>query len=194
MPPKAKFTKEEIINAAFDIVRKNGLLSLTARTLGAKLGSSARPIFTVFTGMEEVIAEVKACARKEYNKYINVAFEQADDKPFKMVGYMFIKFAQDEPYLFRMLFMLDEFASMDSNSVLPLIDSNYERIFALVRDYYHTSIENARILFEHLWIYSHGIASLCATKSCSFTDDEIKNMLSFVAQGLFMKLGITVGN
>lgn len=194
MPPKAKFTKEEIINAAFDIVRKNGLLSLTARTLGAKLGSSARPIFTVFTGMEEVIAEVKACARKEYNKYINVAFEQADDKPFKMVGYMFIKFAQDEPYLFRMLFMSDEFASMDSNSVLPLIDSNYERIFTLVRDYYHTSIENARILFEHLWIYSHGIASLCATKSCSFTDDEIKNMLSFVAQGLFMKLGITVGN
>lgn len=194
MPPKAKFTKEEIINAAFDIVRKNGLLSLTARTLGAKLGSSARPIFTVFTGMEEVIAEVKACARKEYNKYINVAFEQADDKPFKMVGYMFIKFAQDEPYLFRMLFMSDEFASMDSNSVLPLIDSNYERIFTLVRDYYHTSIENARILFEHLWIYSHGIASLYATKSCSFTDDEIKNMLSFVAQGLFMKLGITVGN
>ena len=194
MPPKAKFTKEEIINAAFDIVRKNGLLSLTARTLGAKLGSSARPIFTVFTGMEEVIAEVKACARKEYNKYINVAFEQADDKPFKMVGYMFIKFAQDEPYLFRMLFMSDEFASMDSNSVLPLIDSNYERIFTLVRDYYHTSIENARILFEHLWIYSHGIASLCATKSCSFTDDEIKNMLSFVAQGLFMKLGIKVGN
>lgn len=194
MPPKAKFTKEEIINAAFDIVRKNGLLSLTARTLGDKLGSSARPIFTVFTGMEEVIAEVKACARKEYNKYINVAFEQDDDKPFKMVGYMFIKFAQDEPYLFRMLFMSDEFASMDSNSVLPLIDSNYERIFTLVRDYYHTSIENARILFEHLWIYSHGIASLCATKSCSFTDDEIKNMLSFVAQGLFMKLGIKVGN
>ena len=87
MPPKAKFTKEEIINAAFDIVRKNGLLSLTARTLGAKLGSSARPIFTVFTGMEEVIAEVKDCARKEYNKYINVAFEKDEDKPLKMQEY-----------------------------------------------------------------------------------------------------------
>ena len=90
MPPKAKFTKEEIVNAAFEIVRKNGLSCLTARTLGSTLGSSARPIFTVFSGMDDVIAEVKACARKEYDKYISVAFDQKDDKPFKMIGYMFI--------------------------------------------------------------------------------------------------------
>lgn len=194
MPPKAKFTKEEIVNAAFEIVRKNGLSCLTARTLGSTLGSSARPIFTVFSGMDDVIAEVKACARKEYDKYISVAFDQKDDKPFKMIGYMFIKFAQNEPYLFRLLFMSDEFAGTDSTDILPLVDSNYERIFTLVRDYYCTSIENARLLFNHLWIYSHGIASLCATQSCTFTDDEIKNMLSFVAQSLFLKLGIKVGN
>lgn len=48
MPPKAKFAKEEIVNAALDIVRTEGFESLTARALGSKLGSSARPIFTVF--------------------------------------------------------------------------------------------------------------------------------------------------
>ena len=47
MPPKAKFTKEEITEAALNIVQTNGFEALTARELGTRLGSSARPIFTV---------------------------------------------------------------------------------------------------------------------------------------------------
>ena len=58
MPPKAKFTREEIVQAALGIVREDGIQALTARALGAKLGSSARPIFTIFQSMEEVQQEV----------------------------------------------------------------------------------------------------------------------------------------
>ena len=54
MPPKPKFSKEEIIAAALDLVRAKGMEGLTARELGQRLGSSARPIFTVFSSMEEV--------------------------------------------------------------------------------------------------------------------------------------------
>ena len=54
MPPKAKFTKNEIINAGLEIVRRDGFEALTARALGAELGSSARPIFTVLESKEEV--------------------------------------------------------------------------------------------------------------------------------------------
>ena len=48
MPPKPKFTKEEIVAAALELVSANGIEALTARELSAYLGSSARPIFTVF--------------------------------------------------------------------------------------------------------------------------------------------------
>ena len=47
MPPKPKFTKEEIVAAALELVSANGIEALTARELSAYLGSSARPIFTV---------------------------------------------------------------------------------------------------------------------------------------------------
>ena len=63
MPPKARFSKEEIVNVALDIVRNDGFHALTARALGAKLNSSARPIFTVFQSMEEVQEAVKQAAR-----------------------------------------------------------------------------------------------------------------------------------
>ena len=52
VPPKCKFTREEIIQAALDIAKKEGIVSITARSLGAKLGSSSKPIFSVFENME----------------------------------------------------------------------------------------------------------------------------------------------
>lgn len=52
MPPKPKFTKDEIVDAALDIVSRDGVEAMTAREVGERLGSSARPIFTVFGSME----------------------------------------------------------------------------------------------------------------------------------------------
>lgn len=46
MPPKPKFTKDEIALAALDIVKKDGVSALTARELGKRLGSSSCPVFT----------------------------------------------------------------------------------------------------------------------------------------------------
>ena len=48
MPPKPKFTREEVVDKAIELIKDKGIEALTARELGAKLGSSARPIFTVF--------------------------------------------------------------------------------------------------------------------------------------------------
>ena len=44
MPPKPKFTKDQMITAALDIVSEKGLSALTARNLGARLGGSSRPM------------------------------------------------------------------------------------------------------------------------------------------------------
>lgn len=54
MPPKPKFTKEEIAMTALNIIKEEGINALTARNLADHLKSSARPIFTIFKNMEEV--------------------------------------------------------------------------------------------------------------------------------------------
>lgn len=58
MPPKPKFTREQIIGYALNIVERDGIKALTARELGKEMGSSARPIFTVFKNMDELCSEV----------------------------------------------------------------------------------------------------------------------------------------
>lgn len=70
MPPKAKFTRAEIIEAALNIVRTDGYEALTSRALGTYLASSARPIFTVFKNMEEVQQAMIEAAKTLYKEYV----------------------------------------------------------------------------------------------------------------------------
>lgn len=71
MLPKAKFTRAEIIEAALNIVRTDGYEALTSRALGTYLGSSARPIFTVFKNMEEVQQAMIEATKTLYKEYVN---------------------------------------------------------------------------------------------------------------------------
>ena len=54
MPPKVKFTKDEIVAAALRVARTKGAADVTTRDIGAELGVSTRPIFTYFNTMDEV--------------------------------------------------------------------------------------------------------------------------------------------
>lgn len=86
MPPKAKFSKEEITEAAVNIVKSEGLQALTARALGAKLGTSSSPIFTVFQNMDEVQQEVLKSANQLYQNYLEIDMKSKKYPPYKSSG------------------------------------------------------------------------------------------------------------
>lgn len=185
MPPKVKYTKFEITNAALDIVRKNGLEALTARSLGEKLGVSTRPVFTAFQNMEELQECVLKAAKDFYKNYINKAV--AKEMSFKNVGKQYIRFAVEESNLFKCLFMKEQINKPSLNAILPLIEIQYDRILHSVQDDYNVDFETAKTLYYHIWIYTHGIAVLCATKICVFTEDEITEMVAQVFQSLLVQ-------
>lgn len=186
MPPKAKFTKDDIIQAGLDIVKENGMDALTARALGSKLGSSSRPIFTVFQNMEEVQEEVKHSVQLLYDEYVRKGLEQ--ELAFKGVGKQYILFAIQEPKLFQLLFMTEQKKKTAVVSLMPMIDDNYEDILLSVQKGYDLSANMAEQLYRHLWIYTHGIAVLCATNMCVFTEEEINNMITRVFKGILKEL------
>lgn len=188
MPPKAKFTREEIINAALEIVRAEGLAALTARTLGAKLGSSARPIFTIFPSMDKVCREVVAAARALYGEYVDRGLGQTGLPAFKGVGVEYIRFALAEPKLFQVLFMSEQPQKPGVGDILPVIEEHYQQIMDSIQDDYGFNREEAEWLYRHLWIYTHGIAALCATNMCTFTQEEIARMMTEVFVAMLKEL------
>lgn len=186
MPPKTKFTREEVISAAMQLVRERGLEAVTSRELGKRLGSSACPIFTLFANMDEVIAELLKAVRALYKQYVSEGLKQ---KPaFRGVGSAYIRFAIEEPKLFQILFMTEQAEPTDIEHTLMLIDESYADILNSVREAYGLQEADAKKLYQHLWVYTHGIAALCATKVCTFTNTEIQTMMSEIFVGLLKEI------
>lgn len=115
--------KKEIADVALQIYREEGLEGLTSRNLGKKLGSSACPIFTVFSGMDEVQEAMIESAKELYKSYVDKGLSQ--DIPFRGVGEQYVLFALNEPRVFQLLFMNEGEAVPSVNNALPLLDEIY---------------------------------------------------------------------
>lgn len=189
MPPKPKFTKEEIVAAALELVSEKGIEALTARALGNRLGSSARPIFTVFDSMEEVQQAVRAAALKRFESYAEKAMHYTP--VFKQVGMQMILFAVEEPKLYQLVYMSENAGATEFEDIVDRLGDVARLCVDVIQRDYGLSKENAKALFEHVWIYTFGIGALCATGMCRFSQEEIIQMLGqdFMAVLFYAKSG-----
>lgn len=189
MPPKPKFTREEIVETALELVSQRGIEALTARELGAKLGSSARPIFTVFNSMEEVQEEVRVAALKRFESYAEMAMHHTP--VFKQVGMQMILFAMEEPKLYQLVYMSENAGATDFAGIVERLGDVAQLCVDVIRRDYGLSEKDAKSLFEHVWIYTFGIGALCATGMCRFSREEIIQMLGqdFMAMLSYAKSG-----
>lgn len=186
MPPKAKYTKQEIIDAALEICRNEGMEHLTSRNLGKKLGSSACPIFTVFSSMGELQIAVMDAVKIQYKKYVDTGLSQKI--PFRGVGEQYVQFAMDEPKLFQLLFMSETKLDLSVNDVLFMLEESYDEILSSIMSSFSIDRQTAEQLYQHLWVYTHGIACLCATKTCQFTGQNIHRMVTEVFLSLMQRM------
>lgn len=189
MPPKPKFTREEIVKAALGIAADKGLKALTSRELGAALGSSARPIFTVFSSMSEVLEEVRKAALAEFASYAKKA--EGFTPIFKQVGLQMILFAAEQPKLYRLIYMSEKPEAKTFEDVFDHLGDVAIQCVDIIQKDYDLSYSEAKQLFMHTWIYTYGIGALIATGMCKFSPDEVQDMLSceFVAMLTLIKSG-----
>ena len=189
MPPKAKFTKEGIVATALAIVKEQGIEALTARSLAKELDSSARPIFTVFSSMDEVQAEVRNAAMKVFESYAETAAEYTP--AFKQIGIQMIQFANREPKLFQLLYMQEHNDSKCFEEHLKYLGDTGELCLTVLEQEYALTRKEALALFKQVWIFTYGICVLCATGACRFGEAEIQEMLSreFVSMLVLIKSG-----
>ena len=98
MPPKQKFSREDVIDAAFAIVRRQGWKGLSARAIAKELDASTRPVYDYFQSMKHIEKEVVKKALATFVEYIGR--DRTGDKwLYQALGY--IIFAGQEKHLFR---------------------------------------------------------------------------------------------
>ena len=173
MPPKRKVAREEIVGAAFEIVRECGDAALNARTLAERLQCSTQPIFSNFRSMDEVRNAVIEQAYRRYRECMRREVESGQYPPYKASGMAYIRFAAEERELFKLLFMRDRTAE----AVEEDTEEGREMV-AFVQDGTGLTEDNAKLFHLEMWIYVHGIAAMIATNYLKLDWDLISRMLS----------------
>ena len=169
MPPKVKFRKDEIINAAVAIVREKGVTALTARELAANLGVSTRPIFTYFDTMEQLKAEVYTYAKELYREYVLKGLEAPI--PNLGVGQQYLRFAKDEPELYKYLFLSPPDGV--KGGAVEVLRMSQELVRDSIMHTYNMDADTADKYFRDLWLVAYSFTTLIVTGECPYTDDEI---------------------
>lgn len=179
MPPKCKFTREEIINAALDITREEGINGVTARAVGAKLNSSPKVIFNLFKNMDELQDEVMKSANELYNSFLETDMKNGKNPPYKSSGMAYIRFAKEEKELFKLLFMRDrssEKITENKEEIRPLLEIIQKNIGLCEQEAYMFHLE--------MWVFVHGIATMVATDYLDWDWEFISKMMTDEYEGI----------
>ncbi|MBR0081896.1 MAG: TetR/AcrR family transcriptional regulator [Clostridia bacterium] len=169
MPPRVKFQKEEIVNAALETVRAKGPESLTAREVAAALGGSTRPIFTWFDSMESLKGEVRALAAERYRGYLERGLRES--VPFRGVWRQYLRFAKEEPSLYKLLFLTRPTGA--SGGAVEALRFSQELARESVMRIYRMDAYTADCFFRDLWLAAFSFATMIVTDECPYTEEEI---------------------
>ena len=184
MAPRNKFSRDEMIEKAVQVVRKQGIGALTAKSLANELGVSTQPVFTCFHTIEEVRREVVNAAKILYDDYVKEGL--CNDIPFLGFGMHYIRFAKEEPELYRLLFLSTD--QNEGNRAFEEMNASLELVRESMQQTYHIDAKTAERYFRDMWLVAHSLATLIVTGSCPYTDQEIGRILTGFSIGHCMAI------
>lgn len=181
MPPKAQITREMIISAGFELIRKEGQEALNVRRIAKELNCSTQPIMYQFASVEELKAEIYSCTNEFHSGYImNIDTENED--PMLAIGLRYIRFAVEEKHLFRFLFQSNKYANSSLSGAVN--DEELAPIFAVLQEEADITAEQSREAFAALFLTVHGIASMLANNSMEYDESYFVKTLTNVFMGV----------
>lgn len=169
MPPKVKFQKDEIVTAALNVARRDGIDAVTAREVARELGVSVGPIFTWFDTMDELKTQVYERARERYR----AAIIRGLDEPLPFLGlwHQYIRFAREEPELYKLLYLTKP--GPVSGGATEALRLSQELARPSIMRVYNLDAEAADSFFRDIWLAAFSFATLIVTGECAWTDEQI---------------------
>lgn len=171
MPPRAKITKEMVVDAAFEVAREAGCENINARTVSKKLNCSTQPVMYHFATIEQLKQAVYAKLDRYHTDYL-LTIQGPQDGIMLGIGLNYIRFAAKEPNLFRFLF---QSGYALENSLLEMVNSNeLIPVLSAMQEAMHLNMQQTKDVFITLAMFVHGYASLLVNNALDYEEDLIK--------------------
>ena len=183
MPARIKVTKEMIVDAAFAIARETGAENISARTVSEKLNCSTQPVMYHFATIEELKRTVYAKADRYHSEYL-MNMKKQKNGVMLGIGRNYIRFAIEEPHLFRFLFQSDFFGG---STLLELIDADeLTPVLSAMREALGMEMEQTKKVFLTVFLFAHGYASIIANNSLKYDEEIINSQLEQTYRGALL--------
>ncbi len=169
MAGKSIIDKKTLLKTAVKMVEENGIESINARSLATKAGISTKPIYRLYTSLDDLKNEVNEIIKKEYDEFI---MKRVDTKNALItVCVAYIEFAQMHKNYFRSMFLSN---NLKWTSVDDVLNEKWNQgaIINLVNKHSMT-FEEAKSLFMNVWLYANGLATLIASNDLTIDNKEI---------------------
>lgn len=166
MPPTVRFTRDAVLNAACQLMRREGMEALNARAIAKELGGSTQPIFRLFTNMEDLHRELILYVTRQFQAHAEADMAQSDS-PYIQLCTTYLLYGRDEPELFKLLFMRDRVSEGQYSD-----QTNFDPVFNILKKETPLDDETALRFFERTWLFIHGLAVCIATKYIPCQDES----------------------
>lgn len=166
MPPTVRFTRDAVLHAACQLMRREGTEALNARAIAKELGGSTQPIFRLFTNMEDLHRELILYVTRQFQAHAEADMAQSDS-PYIQLCTTYLLYGRDEPELFKLLFMRDRVSEGQYSD-----QTNFDLVFNIIKKETPLDDETALRFFERTWLFIHGLAVCIATKYIPCQDER----------------------
>lgn len=166
MPPTVRFTRDAVLHAACQLMRREGMEALNARAIAKELGGSTQPIFRLFTNMEDLHRELILYVARQFQAHAEADMAQSDS-PYIQLCTTYLLYGRDEPELFKLLFMRDRVSEGQYSD-----QTNFDLVFNIIKKETPLDDETALRFFERTWLFIHVLAVCIATKYIPCQDER----------------------
>ena len=166
MPPTVRFTRDAVLHAACQLMRREGMEALNARAIAKELGGSTQPIFRLFTNMEDLHRELILYVARQFQAHAEADMAQSDS-PYIQLCTTYLLYGRDEPELFKLLFMRDRVSEGQYSD-----QTNFDLVFNIIKKETPLDDETALRFYERTWLIIHGLAVCIATKYIPCQDES----------------------
>lgn len=166
MPPTVRFTRDAVLHAACQLMRREGMEALNARAIAKELGGSTQPIFRLFTNMEDLRRELILYVARQFQAHAEADMAQSDS-PYIQLCTTYLLYGRDEPELFKLLFMRDRVSEGQYSD-----QTNFDLVLNIIKKETPLDDETALRFFERTWLFIHGLAVCIATKYIPCQDER----------------------
>ena len=182
MPPKTRIDEERIIQAAIEVARQRGYENIDARTVSEQLHCSTQPVMYHFSTIENLKKATYKELDKRHSEYLmNTPYGQ---DPILGIGLNYIRFAVEEPQLFRFLF---QSGYAEESNLLEMVDSEeLVPVLTAMQEGARLSLQKTRDVFITVALFAHGYASIIANNHLEFDEKLIAEHLERTWNGAIL--------